>query len=1084
MDFYYQQGYLLNFYSHSLSFGLGRAGNQAKEYVLYGMNTNRFPRLWAANAIKLYEWWLQRSNVQVNVTHSKTGLVSVVSLTVANATSSNTTVEVLTPATSLFCSLNVYTNGVIAGPSVYRTTQQVVKVRVGNTVTNVLLTYYPYAPSATNYSENFDALASPALPGSWSAGGSGIYNNWVTQTTEKETPPNAAFVAGAAGTGSATLTSPVYPLPGGPIQLSFRHKYDLEANVGGVALDGGVLEIKIGTNDFVNITTAGGTLLEGGYTHLVSSSFGNPLAGQLAWSGSSGGFVTTTAMLPASASGQNVQFRWRLGSDSGNASIGWYVDNVAVLGRTCLCCTGGTNSPVLPSQTNRTVFETVPLAITNTAADADFPNDAIFYQLTVSPAGASIDSDGIISWTPSEAQGPGTNTLTTVATDSTGRTATNSFVVTVLDSNSPPVLPAQSPITINELSTLVVTNTASDEDLPIESLSYSLLTAPAAAAISASGVISWNPGELDGPSTNMFTVRVVDDGSPPLAATNSFSVIVNEVNSAPVLPNQPPRMLNELETLVITNTASDADLPVNILSYQLVNPPLGVTISATGVITWTPSDTQGPSTNQLVTVVSDNGVPNLRATNVAVVVVNDSITCDWTNLIQQNFDAGAPTALPADWVTESDGVQGPWTIQSGVSDTPTNAAFAANPAQIGNSFLVSPTVTLPEGQTTLFFRHSFGFEAVTQAAYDGGVLEIKIGTNSFVDITNAGGVFLAGGYNRVISANFNSPIAGRGAWSGNSGGFITTLVSLPPLAANQTMQLRWRCATDDGNGSAVVGWYVDSIILSNRTCQVAINTAPGLPSQTNRVIFEQTVLNVDNAAIDAEQSSTTLTYQLDNPPAGATIDSTGLITWIPSEEQGPSTNAVVTIVTDSGGLSATNSFQVAVLESNSAPVLNPISNYLVHAGDAVTFATSAADPDLPAQQLTYYLTNNPPAGISLNPDNGQFLWMTAASDVNSTNLITVAVSDDGPPALTDLQSFTVTIIDRPLIESIGVTNGIVAVTWTAINGRAYQLQQSESLNPADWQDVGVPIVGDGGIGFQTNAVPAATECFYRIRLSP
>jgi len=193
---------------------------------------------------------------------------------------------------------------------------------------------------------------------------------------------------------------------------------------------------------------------------------------------------------------------------------------------------------------------------------------------------------------------------------------------------------------------------------------------------------------------------------------------------------------------------------------------------------------------------------------------------------------------------------------------------------------------------------------------------------------------------------------------------------------------------------------------------------------------------------------------------------------------------VVTIVTDSGGLSATNSFQVTVLESNSAPVLNPISNYLVHAGDAVTFATSAADPDLPAQQLTYYLTNNPPAGISLNPDNGQFLWMTGASDVNSTNLITMAVSDDGPPALIDLQSFTVTIIDRPLIESIAVTNGIVAVTWTAINGRAYQLQQSESLNPADWQDVGVPIVGDGGIGFQTNAVPAATECFYRIRLSP
>ena len=69
--------------------------------------------------------------------------------------------------------------------------------------------------------------------------------------------------------------------------------------------------------------------------------------------------------------------------------------------------------------------------------------------------------------------------------------------------------------------------------------------------------------------------------------------------------------------------------------------------------------------------------------------------------------------------------------------------------------------------------------------FDGGVLEISTdGGNTFQDILAAGGSFVMGGYNRTISADRGSPIAGRQAWSGNSGGFITTMVNLPfiPIA--------------------------------------------------------------------------------------------------------------------------------------------------------------------------------------------------------------------------------------------------------------------------------------------------------------
>ena len=46
--------------------------------------------------------------------------------------------------------------------------------------------------------------------------------------------------------------------------------------------------------------------------------------------------------------------------------------------------------------------------------------------------------------------------------------------------------------------------------------------------------------------------------------------------------------------------------------------------------------------------------------------------------------------------------------------------------------------------------------------FDGGVLELSTdGGNTFQDILAAGGSFFIGGYNRTISANRGSPIAGR-----------------------------------------------------------------------------------------------------------------------------------------------------------------------------------------------------------------------------------------------------------------------------------------------------------------------------------
>ena len=279
----------------------------------------------------------------------------------------------------------------------------------------------------------------------------------------------------------------------------------------------------------------------------------------------------------------------------------------------------------LPAQTNQTIAELTTLTVTNTATASGIPVNTLSYQLLDPPTGAVIDVNGVITWTPAEDQGPSTNMITTVVTDNgvPALSATNSFEVAVNEVNSAPVLPAQTNQTIAELTPLTVTNTATDTDIPVDTLSYQLLDPPTGAVIDVNGVITWTPAEDQGPSTNTITIVVTDNGVPASSATNSFEVVVNEVNSAPVLPAQTNQTIAELTPLTVTNTATDTDIPVDTLSYQLLDPPTGAVIDINGVITWTPAEDQGPSTNTITIVVTDNGVPASSASNSFEIVVNE-----------------------------------------------------------------------------------------------------------------------------------------------------------------------------------------------------------------------------------------------------------------------------------------------------------------------------------------------------------------------------------------------------------------------------------------------------------------------------
>ena len=64
-------------------------------------------------------------------------------------------------------------------------------------------------------------------------------------------------------------------------------------------------------------------------------------------------------------------------------------------------------------------------------------------------------------------------------------------------------------------------------------------------------------------------MRVTDSGTPAKSDTKSFKVTVNEVNTPPALAAIPDKSVDELAILSFTASATDADLPANVLTYSL-----------------------------------------------------------------------------------------------------------------------------------------------------------------------------------------------------------------------------------------------------------------------------------------------------------------------------------------------------------------------------------------------------------------------------------------------------------------------------------------------------------------------------------
>jgi hypothetical protein len=221
-----------------------------------------------------------------------------------------------------------------------------------------------------------------------------------------------------------------------------------------------------------------------------------------------------------------------------------------------------------------------------------------------------------------------------------------------------------------------------------------------------------------------------------------------------------------------------------------------------------------------------------------------------------------------------------------------------------------------------------------------------------------------------------------------------------------------------------------------------------------------------------------LTYQLINAPSGAVIDVNGVITWTPSEAQGPGTNTITTVVND-GLISITNSFVVTVLEVNVAPVAND-DNYNLGDGAVLTVSNPGVlsnDSDADGDDLMAILVSGTLQGVlNLNPDGG--FHYTPTNHFSGVDKFTYQVSDgqsNSAPAMV-----SIVVSNNIQIMSIRLSNGEVVMAWSAINGKSYRLEYKVNLDDPNWMEVSPEVVATGPTATVTNATPISNRRFYRI----
>lgn len=260
--------------------------------------------------------------------------------------------------------------------------------------------------------------------------------NWVKShaagSFNWEYPVTSAFQYGTSGTQnfhspdpvaksdlSIARTASVVVPSAGTTYLRFNHMYDLEAN-----FDGGVVEYS--TNGGATYVDAGPLFDANGYDD-ASLGGTSALAGRATFTNFSAGYISSRINL-TSLAGKSVRFRFRVATDAGGASQGWFVDDIRVYR-----CVAGSGAPTVNAGADQTVDSGAAFALAATATDPEGRPVAYAWAQLSGPSAKIVDPRERVAFVHGVSGGTSGHDLAfrVTATDAQGLTATDTVTVHV-----------------------------------------------------------------------------------------------------------------------------------------------------------------------------------------------------------------------------------------------------------------------------------------------------------------------------------------------------------------------------------------------------------------------------------------------------------------------------------------------------------------------------------------------------------------------------------------------------------------------------------------------------------------------------
>jgi RHS repeat-associated protein len=616
-------------------------------------------------------------------------------------------------------------------------------------------------------------------------------------------------------------------------------------------------------------------------------------------------------------------------------------------------------------------------------------NDPLTYDLSLRAAGMAIDPvTGLITWIPDPSE-VGVHDVIVRVRDPYNGVTLQHFQVTVRGPDVPPVITSTPPTQAVQGAPLDYRLEA--QDVAGDHLTYHLDAGPAGASVDAqTGVLGWTP-TADEVGAQSLSITVKSDRGGATTQTVPVQVVASAANDPPRILSTPRAVIAIGGRYAYQVQAIDPDFDP--LTFTLTTAPAGMTVDASGLVTWQPTgaelganpvvltvdDGRGGSVSQsfsvdVVSQLTDQppsivSTPPLAATVGRMYAYDARATDPENDPVMWSFDA-APTGMTLDprtgtirWTPTADEV-GLQTAVLRVTDDQGGSVVQSIPVIVYSVDVPPVIISTPPTQAYLNTAYEYQVEASDVA-------------------------------HLPLTFSLSAPPAGMTIDA------VGGLIRWTPTAAEvgpQTVTIQ----VGDGQGGTAVQTYTVVVAATPPDQPPVITSKPVLGAVASALYqYQVTASDPEHEAVH---------FALPTAPDGMTIDaSTGLIQWTPTPAQaggGGQLNfnleAVQVTATDTAGNAASQRFTITLHASNDPPAISSQPVNAVTPGALYGYDVKASDPD--GDPLTYHL-DTAPQGMTID-DQGRIRWSPSSADIGD-HPVALTVSDG--LGGTAPQSFTVTV---------------------------------------------------------------------------